>query len=67
MILIPSAFIEVFFEPITIPLIRLWHKTLWFLKWTGYVLLYLMAVAAIMFSGIMIFVLGSSIGKKVGL
>lgn len=66
MILIPSAFIQVFFEPITIPLIRFWHKMLWYLKWVGYCVIYLLVTAAIVFSVIMLFVFGSEVCKYLG-
>jgi hypothetical protein len=66
MILIPSAFLEVFFEPITIPLITAYRKVLWYLKWVGIFLLYLLALCLTALIVIAVFVVFSDICKYFG-
>lgn len=67
MILIPSAFIEVFFEPITDKLVLAYNNTIFVLKWAGFALLYLAGIVVIFFGACAVFVLGQEIYKWVGL
>ncbi len=66
MVLIPSAFFEVLFEPITDPLKAFWNKTIFFFKWFGISILYLAGLILIVFIGSALFVLGSEICKHYG-
>lgn len=66
MVLIPSAFFEVLFEPITDKLKLWWNNLLFILKWSTISALYLLFVFLIAFLAISIFVLGSIVCKHFG-
>lgn len=66
MVLIPSAFFEVLFEPITDYLKRLGSSIATFFKWVGISILYLLFLVLIMFINISLFVIGSEICKHFG-
>lgn len=66
MLLIPSAFFEVLFEPITDLFKSAYNNVLYGLKWFGICLLYLFCVGLLCFTIIGVYIFGSEICKHFG-
>ncbi len=66
MILIPSAFFEVLFEPITDPIKQFYTSVKFYVRWTVYITVYLLSIGVIFFGAVALFVFGSELSKWLG-